>query len=204
MDDKFIIKFDNIHGAATKYSFPLGETILSVAAPTCVIAYDDYTPFCKDLYDPYKTYITIAFPPQTWRTICKDDGPTPQYQMEKVIKTIQQIFLDNKLFLNFYFTLELNNNCEYIHLHGVLTKKRNMNQLIKFKKFIRKYFDIPSLNKIAIKTYQQSQLRKEQDQLNYHLKSVSYDGQKKDRILSCYYHVSGYEASVVSEQSTIN
>lgn len=198
MSNKFTINFNNpSSGAATsKHSFPLGETMLSVAAPTCVSVYDDNSPYPKSLYDPYKTYITIAFPPSTWRNLCKDDGPSIGYQTRKIMDTIQTMFSKNKLQLDFYYTLELNTNHEYLHLHGVISNKKNMNQLVKFKKLIRDSFHIPATNRVAIKTYSQSSLKTEQDQLNYHLKSISYDGHKKDRMVPNFYHVSGNEANV--------
>lgn len=197
MDEKFIIKFDNIPGGATeKYAFPLGESMLSVAPPPRVTAYADNTVFPKELYDPYKTYITLAFPQQTWRKVCKDYGPPPIYQIEKVIKTFEEIFSKNKLFLEFYFNLELNSNSDFIHLHGVIVNKKNLNQLIKFKKLIREYFDIPSTNRVAIKIYSQSKIRSEEDQLNYHLKSIGYDGSIKNRLKTNFYSVRSDEANV--------
>lgn len=193
MKDNFTINFNTPYSrAATEYTLPLGESIVSVAAPTRIITLDNYTPFPRDVYDPYKTYITLAFPRMTWRHICKDDGPSIDSQVDKVKKTFIDIFQENKLNLKFYFTLEYNSCLEFIHLHGVICNKKNNNQLSNFKKLIRKYFNIPSTNRVALKTYPQSPFyeKNENKQLHYHIKGLDYDNLIKPRPNLEYYTVS--------------
>jgi hypothetical protein len=187
MDNKIIIDFNYpCERALLEKLSPLGQLFVNSAPSPPVHLIDKSGPFPIQLEDPYKTYFTIALPPYCWRYIAKNDLPTIDEQINKINEIlIAQLLIKADTF----YAIETNKDLERVHIHGVICNKKNMNQLILFKKIIRKHFHIPPSNKVAIKLYPQSDYRNQIDMLNYHLKSIDYSKKIKLSPQKHYYHI---------------
>lgn len=188
---KFIIHFDDLTDSrrANERVSLLGR-LCSISPPhPSAHVLDHFTPFNKELYDPYIMYFTLAPPPSTWLSGCKNYAPTVPEQMKFVKETMNNIFHKQNIYLDIYYTIEFNSNLDFIHLHGCCINKKNLNQLSIFKRLLREKFYIPHTNRIALKFYPQSQYKTQQSQLNYHLKSLDYHNKPKSKPEQSYYKI---------------
>lgn len=189
MNNKFIIKFSDTPNALGRNDEPrpLGTSIVNCAPPPVVHTHGYDTKYPDILDDPYKTYFTLALPRDIWLQIAKNELPTPSEQIKHVDQLMITMFLEKKHKLSLFYNFEYNQDLERLHIHGVICNKKNNNQLINFKQHLRKKLKIPPSNRIAIKFYSQSKYHTPIDQLNYHLKGISYNGTLKD-VPENFYH----------------
>lgn len=207
MNDKFLITFNSAPSlrGAKDHAGLLGTSMVFCAPPPAIQTYGYNTQYPVILDDPYKTYFTLALPPGIWLQLAKNELPTPSEQIKHVDKIMIDMFLEKNHQLSLFYNFEYNQDLERLHIHGVICNIKNQSQLINFKQHLRKQLKIPPANRVAIKFYNQSKYHTTIDQLNYHLKGISYNGTLKDSPESFYHRlVRSDEASVGSEESTIN
>lgn len=186
MKENFTINFTDSVGRAIDRVVTLGTTLVDSTPPPAFYYIEHNVPYSKKLVDPYKTYFTIALPPSSWRFIAKNELPTIDEQTNYINKTFNK---NLKIKADIFYNFEINKDLERIHIHGVLCNKKNMNQLVLFKKIIRKILFIPSGNKVAIKTYQQSKYKTEEKMLDYHLKGIDYSSNRKHQPCNVYHYI---------------
>lgn len=123
-------------------------------------------------------YFTLALPHSLFYRPTFYDGKNIKEYYLKRFKKLATLVKDVKL----YISLEYCSDGIHMHTHGVLTNWNNKS-FLKLKQQLRKVFDIPSTNRVAIKWYQNNNKNHTaRDKIEYHLMGVDYKGNVKDLV----------------------
>lgn len=157
-------------------SVDLGNTIVDRPAPHLMeLSRVPYTELNNWLDDNIPTgqefiwYFTLAkgFSPE---------ATTAKYWIEKFKESIKDIDI------NIAFNLEYHSDEVTLHAHGMLWNN-DEKTFTKFKRSLRKSFQIASTNRVAIKYYQNNNINHRAiDKIKYHLISMDYNNNHKSCI----------------------
>lgn len=160
-----------IEGGPVRHTVGLGDRIVDRPALPVgpqAIHYSQLHPIMDTIIDKtHIWYFTLAkgFSPET---------TTGEYWYER----INEASADCKI--NLLYNLEYHSDEITLHAHGLVYDTDNK-QLIKFKRNLRKSFNIAPQNRVAIKWYQNNNNNHTHEmKIKYHIVSQSYDGQKKN------------------------
>lgn len=99
--------------------------------------------------------------------------------------------------INLSYNLEYHSDEITLHAHGFVYDSP-MSELIKFKRNLRKSFNIAPSNRVAIKWYQNNNKNHTHlDKIKYHLTSTNYDGTKKNNYEDNFISVRGSVADAI-------
>lgn len=171
-----------IEGGPVRHTVGLGNSIVDRPALPVgpqAIHYSQLQPVVDTIHDKnHIWYFTLAkgFSPE---------ATTGEYWYDNINRATAGCSI------NLLYNLEYHSDEVTLHAHGFVYDTDNK-QLIKFKRSIRKSFNIAPQNRVAIKWYQNNNSNHTSiDKIKYHITSTNYNGTKKNNYKDEFISVRG-------------